>query len=703
MIYEFYTPFLGGGPDGNVPDWDPNNPQPNPPQPPEFDPIVWLGGFNADDPITASDQFQINEDTGLITGTASQLGKYAIGVAVHEYRNGIYLNTTYRDFQYNVTLCDPNIVAAVPEQEQFCDGLSFSFFSESTNATSYFWDFGDPNSAFDFSTDENPSYTYVEAGTYEVMLVANPDWPCADTAYATYEANPLLAPGIINTDFECLGEEGLFDFEALGNYTETAEITWDFGPEASPQFSNSANPTGISFDQPGTYTISLELTDFGCSDENQIEFTIPEDPVAEIVPQETFCDGFDFDFENNSSNAESYLWDFGVLESVSDWSNQFEPSYTYPDSGTYVITLTAMTDLTCPDIDTETITIHTLLDPFFEEQGAQCFEGNSFDFQGEGTVNSYAVWDWQFGPQATPSSSSIPNPQNISFSETGTFPVVLTISENNCVKEYNGEVVVVANPMIGYFIGNAEGCPPLGVQFTDTTFAETPVYYTWTFGDGTTSNFASPVHFYENPGVYDISLTINTFSGCEDEQTITLEDAVTVYEEPTANFTVDPPTVNILYPEVDIIDLSEGGISCSYFIEEHGVYDDCEFKVEMEQAGRFQVTQFVTNELGCTDSVSRVITVEGHLFYVPNSFTPNGDGINDEFLTDGTGIKDFYMEIYNRWGEMIHVSYDMAEPWLGNVKGGEYYAESGVYNYRIIIHDLLGRPYEFVGHVSLIR
>ena len=88
--------------------------------------------------------------------------------------------------------------------------------------------------------------------------------------------------------------------------------------------------------------------------------------------------------------------------------------------------------------------------------------------------------------------------------------------------------------------------------------------------------------------------------------------------------------------------------------------------------------------------------------YVPTSFTPNNDGINDVFRVEGEDIRGYWMKIFNRWGELVFYSDDLAQPWQGNVEEGAYYAPDGVYLYQIRIERESG-PVLLEGHVHLLR
>jgi gliding motility-associated-like protein len=693
LVYSFCTPKHGASPD---------DPAPTPSAPP-FVNVTWAAGYSAAYPIDSDPAFNIDSSTGEMSGTPSQAGQYVIGVCVSEYRNGILINTVTRDFQFNVTICDPNIIAAIPEQNSLCDGLTVNFDNTSVNAQDFYWNFGDPSTDDDFSIDPSPTYTYADTGTFQVSLIANPGWPCADTAYQIFTAYPLVQPEIVGPEFECFNGQAQFTFWADGEYEDQADFTWGF-PAGSNQVTSSQEfPNPLVFDAPGDYTIVLTIEENTCDSTVSIDFTVPPDPVPIIPGQDLFCNGLTFIFENNSLNATSYEWTFGDPFSNDDTSIEFEPEYTYSDTGEYFVHLTAYADNTCPHSTFETFTIHTLLDPFFLPGESQCFEGNSFGFTALGTEDSQALYSWNFGEMATPGISGLVSPTGIHFIESGTHTVTLTISENGCEREYEDEVEVVPNPEFGFFLEEQRGCPPYYAHFEDTSYAETTIFYQWDFGDGSTSSAASPNHVYQNAGVYDVTVTAYTLSGCAEEATFFFEDAVLVFPPPQAGIDVEPNVVDILQPDVFISDLSVGGIDCQYYMSDGGSMDDCEGWYSFTDGGIFDVYQIVTDIQGCRDTAHATVIVNGHTLYIPNSFSPNGDGINDVFMPITLGISSFHMEIYDRWGEIIFVSEDRDTPWVGDVHNGEHFAKDGVYIYYVVIEDQVSYPYEFTGHVTLFR
>ncbi|MFZ4785304.1 MAG: PKD domain-containing protein, partial [Flavobacteriales bacterium] len=681
LVYEFCTPYNGASPD---------IPAPQPPDNPPYVNVSWANGFSSGYQITSNPAFQIDPQTGYITGTATQVGQYVIGICVSEYRNGVLVNQSNRDFQFNVTICDPNIIASIPEQTNFCDGLSIQFENTSTNGSFYHWDFGVLNIDSDTSNVANPFFTYPAEGTYNIMLIANPGWPCADTAITTYTALPVIQPIIGLGEYACVNNEDRYSFAVDANVSNAAVYSWNFGPGASPATSNLASPTNIQLNPENlTNTVTVTITDNNCEETDELVVDNPPDPVASIVAQESFCAGYTYTFEQNSTNATDFYWNFNTPIN-GDQSLLASPTFTFPDSGWYNITLIASAPFTCPDTTNMLFEIYELLAPSFEEQAPQCLSVNSFDFEAIGITSSEAIVEWSFGPNASMATSNSMNPQNISFDSPDYYFVTLTVSENGCVREYVDDVWVAADPTIAAEINNVEGCPDLYAQFEANGTSETQLFYTWNFGDGSTATSANPSHIYTLPGYYDVTVTAYTVNGCIASLTQQFPNAVYVFDIPQAGFTVDITNLDILNPEISVTDTSAYSISCNYYMSDGGFSDQCDFTYVWNEAGNQSITQFVMNEFGCYDMYEVRLVINGFLFFAPNSFTPNNDGMNDFWIPEMTGIGDYHCRIYNRWGALIFETFDPTEKWLGNTRSSDYFVPDGVYHYHIEANDLLG-------------
>lgn len=338
LVYTFCTPLLGGSF---------FEPTPNPPPPAPYTPIAWETGFDQFNQITSDPQFTIDPVTGWMSGTPTAPGQYVIGVCVEEYRNGVLLSSTNRDFQFNVQACGLSTVSAIQGSEP-CSGLDIPFGNNSFGGEAYYWDFGVTGIDTDISTEFEPEYTYPDTGTYEVILIVNPGTECADTSYQTiYAYDPLFAEFSINGG-ECASGGREYNVQAMGDYPDYVDFFWGFGASSSPASSNLLDPGSFIAGEAGTLTVDFFVTHTGCEASYSIPIEIDPFPIAAIEAQSVFCAGLELPFTNASSYAENFFWNFGH-SGLNATSSQTDPVHTFPEYESYVITLIAEPGTACAD------------------------------------------------------------------------------------------------------------------------------------------------------------------------------------------------------------------------------------------------------------------------------------------------------------------------------------------------------------------
>jgi gliding motility-associated-like protein len=185
-----------------------------------------------------------------------------------------------------------------------------------------------------------------------------------------------------------------------------------------------------------------------------------------------------------------------------------------------------------------------------------------------------------------------------------------------------------------------------------------------------------------------------------------------VIENPIAEFNVIPNlSIHHLYEQMDnpifFIDKSvdEFTIITKWFWEFEDGFSSNEQDTRhaFADTGDFNVTLAIENLYGCVDTITKRIIVEEFLLYIPNSFTPNGDEINDSFLPKGIGVNVYELKIYSRWGEHFFTSNDLNIGWNGTTYKKDEIAQVGVYVYLINVIDIFGQKHTYNGQVTLIK
>ena len=702
LVYSLITPISGA---------NSTSPQPNPPPAPPYIPVTWLGGYTSSNPLGSGSSISINSNTGLLTVDPNLVGKYAIAILAQEYRNGILIGQTIRDFLFWVIDCNKTLIADIPSQENmsyfisYCQGLTVSFDNNSFGATSYAWDFGVPNISTDISTQYQPNYTYPAQGSYQVRLIANPGWPCTDTIIQTIVVNELLEVSYTTSpDSVCIiGNDFDFDGTAIG--TTNATYTWAFGPDASILSSTNLDVNNVIFNTSGFIPVTLIGHIGTCNDVYKDSIYIFPKPTVDFHPPPNYlCDGLTTSLLNSTLDATKFKWDFGVSSILSDTSNQFQPTYTFPDSGSYQVKLIASSEGACIDSSFHTLVMNEVLDIWFTNNDSLCITGNSFNFDGTKIGSPLTNYTWNFGNNAYPNTSTDLDVNNVSFNVTGNISITLTANYENCTDSQTSSVFIYKEPTNDFSIESGLQCVPFTAKFINLCTSDSPLNYSWNFGDGGISSNKNPIYIYDSVGYFDVILEIYANKGCVDTVSLTKEDFIKIRPSPTSNFTLTPTFTDICHSKVQFKDESIGGNYYYYNFNGEAFSDEKDPEYYYTKDGIYNPYQIVINEYLCTDTSRQEIYIEPFMVYIPNAFTPDGDNFNNEFnVVSSMNALEWDFNIYDRWGNEIFHSTDSKVGWDGKLKGLK--VQTGLYTYKLryISCEETRAIHELTGHFSLLK
>ncbi|MBL7939518.1 MAG: gliding motility-associated C-terminal domain-containing protein [Flavobacteriales bacterium] len=272
LVYELCSPYNGGSQADPIPL----------PLPPPYTEVEWSNGYSDAYPMDADPGIAIDPGTGLLTVRPSLSASYTVAIRVKEYREGVLLSETRRDFRFDVVPCQNEVTALIAPQsssspDQFCAGLVMDFENISPTGQTWHWDFGETNSLYDTSSVESPTWFYSAPGTYLVTLVANPGLTCTDTTQAEFQVYPT--PGVF-FELPTAACGGLTtEFVALGGFSSGATFAWDFGPDAIPQTASSPI-VNVELPPTGVHTVSVTVTDHGCVGSHTEEVLVNPVPTA---------------------------------------------------------------------------------------------------------------------------------------------------------------------------------------------------------------------------------------------------------------------------------------------------------------------------------------------------------------------------------------------------------------------------------------
>jgi gliding motility-associated-like protein len=310
------------------------------------------------------------------------------------------------------------------------------------------------------------------------------------------------------------------------------------------------------------------------------------------------------------------------------------------------------------------------------------------------------TYDWTPGPLAGQT-------QNITPTVTTTYTVTVT-DANGC--SATSPVLVTVNPMPAPVLSANfnSGCAPLCVDFSDlsTIASGTIIGWSWNFGDNATSTQQDPSHCYNTPGNYTVILTVTTSAGCT--QTITMANYISVYAMPIAAFGAGPQPTTMVNPEITFTDSSYNASTWFWSFGDlnNSSSTDQNPNFTYSDPECYQVVLTVTSADGCVDTASQIICIGPDVsIYVPNTFTPDDNGLNDEFMPVAIGIdpNEYELWIFDRWGNMIFYSDELDEGWDGRIQGASEICQIDTYVWKIKCKDILNKKYDLIGHVNLIK
>ena len=701
LAYSLVTPWSGASS---------ANPQPTQAPAPPYFPVQWNGtNFNAQQPLGPGSSTVIDPVTGVLTVDPNMIGLFVVGVCVKEYRNGVLVGQTIRDFLFRVFDCNIVMQALLPTQTQlptfvsYCQGLNVQFVNNSYGGTSYAWNFGVPNITSDVSTQFAPNYTFPSPGNYNVQLIVNPGMPCTDTAYMNIIVNNPLSVSWSSQDSLCiLGNE--FDF--IANVSNpSATLAWVLDPTASQTSGTGNSLMNVTYTTPGFHEVEIIADDGFCQLSYIDSVFIFDVPVSAIsVPPLVECIGYTVPFGNNSSSSVNYQWDFSLNGSSVGQSSLTAPTFTFPSPGNYTVQLIANSSPNCSDTSEVIVTIKQPLVMSFTHTDSLCID-DSFDFLATVSGPSNATFHWDFGSHANPSTSSNLSVEGVTYTQSGSEPVYFIGQYDNCSDTIHSTIQIFGHATIDFMFINTLQCAPSVAQFVNLSHSDVPIQYQWNFGDGITSNAVNPNHIYLTPGNYSVSLTLNQLYGCMDTLYLMKQDLVTVHPAPTAGFSVNPDKVDVCNNTVVFIDQSQGAQNYQYIFDHHGFTSNLQnFSHDYVNAGSDYPIQIVSNQYGCRDTARRTVFVEPFSIYIPNTFIPDENGRNELFkpVTD-FAIVAWDFSIYNRWGQIIFQTNDPAQAWDGKLNG--VMCQDGNYSY-VLKFRSCDKPYiwqQVDGFVNLIR
>jgi gliding motility-associated-like protein len=418
------------------------------------------------------------------------------------------------------------------------------------------------------------------------------------------------------------------------------------------------------------------------------------------------CVPLTVDFTDTIGAAQSFIWNFGD-GSPDVTTTDPSVSHTFVNPGTYRVRLIAVDNSKCIPRDTAFKFISVRTDKanlnFTELKLPPCeslnyrFDNLSIPPSGKPFAPGSFIWD--FGdntPRVTGGSGSV----NHRYASPGTYNVRLVLNDTNYCNHPDSltRTVRVAPNVNARFQTASTGCAPFRAVFNNTSLAGE--IFEWDFGDGST--FVGPTpppKVYSTPGVYTVRLIAIDPNTCNQRDTTTIQ--ITVHPNPVANFTFrpNPPQENT---PTQFTNRSTGAVRYRWDFGDGDTSILADPLHQYRRSGNFQACLEATNQFGCTDTVCLPIeAIVLSIVDVPNAFSPNGDGINDQVFVRGFGVEQLNFRIFNRQGLLVFQSTSQAIGWDGKFKG--ILQPMDVYAYVLDIRFTDGNSIQKKGDITLLR
>ena len=519
-----------------------------------------------------------------------------------------------------------------------------------------------------------PASSNLIAGVYTVIVKDSNNCIVNDTSEVLQPLAPLNI-NFVTSDVLCFsGTTGAIDATITGG-----TIPYDF----------SWNTTAITEDLSnlpiGIYTLTI-------TDNNNCVLsktdTIIEPALLDtsnVIIDNISCNGFSDGSINlttvGGTAPYTYLWSNNTTNE--DLTNVIIGTYTLSITDAHLCNRQYTYSLIQP---LPLISTYTTIEPL-----CYAYSDGSITLNTTGGTTPYA-YSWSNGSTSSINSGIV----------TGNYTATITDAQN-CVFVLPCFIDQPDQIQVSFNVSDTVGCDPTTIEFTNTS--DEQFISTWQFGDGNSATGNNNItNTYNSPGCFDVSLTVESPIGCSNS--VTYPSIICINPTPTAGISANPTTLDTSNPETEILNTTTGAVSYEWDMGDNGLYNFFQpgmYTYPMYTLNEFLITLTATSDKGCVDTAQYTIFFDNSLiFYVPNTFTPDGNEYNNVFKPILTSlVAEYQMQIYNRWGEIIFESFDKEVGWDGSYKGG--IVQNGAYNWVIKIKTDGTQTHVKRGSVNLLR
>lgn len=589
--------------------------------------------------------------------------------------------------------------AAWESVTETCPGSPVQFINRTKGSTyNSSWEFGDGNS----STDKVPNYAYVDTGIYTVKLKVSDATGCEDSLVKqNYLKVGVPVASFTANNFTTFCTPFQAGFVNTSSYY--TERFWNLAIATSRQ----ENPT-LFYTATGTYDISLVVTSpGGCKDTmiQQLKVFNPADASITYGPSLEGCRPIKLNFEAFADMDARFVWDFGDGNVIDTSSNKIE--HTYNDFGPFtprIIMTEATGNCKVTLVGSQVINVYGSKAKFGINNTLFC-DSTTLQIRDSSTYfDDNVVYNWNYGDGT---SSTNPKDSVHFYSSPGYYDVLLTINTaHGCVDSLRSKTIKISQSPLIDIVSDTVICVNermrhAGVFLRSDTAV---VKWKWEFPNGNTATVQNPaMQQYSKAGNYQLNTIATNSDGCFDTDTVNL----LVHPLPTAEL---PAVVNkqagfpVTIPAV----YQNNVVGYSWYPDSTLNCNDCPQPTTTTKFDtKLTVTYVDSNHCFNSSEVQVIVFCKNANVFIPNTFSPNGDGSNDVLYVRGRGLERVRnFRVFNRWGEVVFEQRDLqvnnqSFGWDGMYKGKK--AQADVYVYQIEVFCENSQILRFEGNVALIQ
>ena len=551
------------------------------------------------------------------------------------------------------------------------------------------------------STDLIASFSNFSGYTIKLVVTNVPG--CKDSISEDVIVHPMPVPVFnVPVDEQCF-RGNAFDYINVSSIPSgSLTYRWELGDGES---STSKDIVGKHYDTALLYNLKLIATsDKMCVDSITNRVIVHPNPITRFdinkIQQCLLVNSYNFENQTTIVSDWNLYHDWDLGDGTTSTATSIVDK-VYALDGEYEVTLKSASDFGCADtMSREIIVVPSPLASFVILEDEQCLNENAFEMINQSTVNIGSLnYYWDFNDNTTSNAKDI---QAKSYLKDSEYTVRLIVEDTfNCRDTaYNGLTV---HPHPVSVIDVDPTCENDTVLFTSLSHIKNTSIqsHQWEFGDGSSSTVMHPTKMYAQDGQYQVRLTTTSDKGCAHDTTVT----AVIWPKPEAHFKWTRAMSYIDYFEYQFTDLSDGPVKdWNWLFGDGQVNSNQDPYVVFYDTGTYQTQLIVTDTNNCVDT-----TILGPAFFgpefiihIPNSFTPNGDNINDTYhIVISKYLKEFDFKLYNRWGEQIFHGDMKNTDWDGTYKGSP--VMDGNYIYTLKVQDIYNDIHYFKGYITVLH